>query len=91
MNKIVFYNNSNNDIIVIPKDHYHQFFFLLSQFTKYILKCKIIFYLMSLLNLFFQNIFNKSNILSIYIIIHTNYGNIKHNIMTSHIMPIKNP
>jgi len=37
---------------------------------------------MSLLNLFF----NKSNILSIYIIIHTNYGNIKHNnIITSHI------
>jgi len=31
---------------------------------------------MSLLNLFFENIFNKSNILSIYIIIHSNYGNI---------------
>jgi len=79
INKFILYNNSNNAIIEIPNDHYHQFFYLLSQFTKYILKCKTIFYL----NSFFDNIFNKSNILSIYIIIHSNYNIII--FMTSHI------
>jgi len=48
-----------------------------------------IFYLINLLNSFFDNIFYKLNILSIYIIIHNNYGNIKHNnIMTSRIIII---
>jgi len=48
-----------------------------------------IFYLINLLNSFFDNTFYKLNILSIYIIIHNNYGNIKHNnIMTSRIIII---
>jgi len=88
INKLLFYNQFKQlyYIIVIYKDHYHHFFFLLPQCPKYVFKCKTIFYLISLLNSFFDNTFYKSNILLIYIIIHNNYGNMKHNnIVTSHI------